>query len=55
MGAQRQQELLSALELLGLSASQVIFLSYPDRGTPRSVERSLGYGGALYIALHRRR
>ena len=34
MGTQRQQESLSALELLGLSPSQVIFLSYPDRGTP---------------------
>jgi LmbE family N-acetylglucosaminyl deacetylase len=34
MGAQRQQESLSALELLGLSSSQVVFLSYPDRGTP---------------------
>jgi LmbE family N-acetylglucosaminyl deacetylase len=34
MGVQRQQESLSALELLGLPSSQVIFLSYPDRGTP---------------------
>ena len=34
MGAQRQQESLSALDLLGLSPSQVVFLSYPDRGTP---------------------
>jgi N-acetyl-1-D-myo-inositol-2-amino-2-deoxy-alpha-D-glucopyranoside deacetylase len=34
MGVQRQQESLSALEVLGLSSDQVIFLSYPDRGTP---------------------
>ena len=34
MGSQRQQESLSALGLLGLSPDQVVFLSYPDRGTP---------------------
>lgn len=34
MGNLRQQESLSAMQTLGLDASQVIFLSYPDRGTP---------------------
>lgn len=34
MGNLRQQESLSALKVLGLSAQQVSFLSYPDRGTP---------------------
>ena len=32
MGEQRQQESLSAMQSLGLSAQNVIFLSYPDRG-----------------------
>lgn len=34
MGSLRQQESLKALELLGVTPEQVIFLSYPDRGTP---------------------
>jgi LmbE family N-acetylglucosaminyl deacetylase len=34
MGNLRQQESLNALEVLGLDPGQVIFLSYPDRGTP---------------------
>ena len=34
MGEIRQQESLSALQLLGLSPVNVTFLSYPDRGTP---------------------
>ncbi len=34
MGSIRQQETLRALQTLGLSAEHVIFLGYPDRGTP---------------------
>ena len=34
MGNLRQQESLSALKVLGVSAEQVTFLGYPDRGTP---------------------
>ena len=34
LGEMRQQETLAALRLLGVSSSQVDFLSYPDRGTP---------------------
>lgn len=34
MGSIRQQETLRALQTLGLSADHVIFLGYPDRGTP---------------------
>ena len=34
MGELRQQESLNALEVLGVDQEQVIFLSYPDRGTP---------------------
>lgn len=34
MGELRQQESLSALALLGVPSSQVVFLSYPDRGSP---------------------
>jgi LmbE family N-acetylglucosaminyl deacetylase len=34
MGVIRQQESLAALKVLGIQASQVSFLSYPDRGTP---------------------
>ncbi|MGB9673918.1 MAG: PIG-L deacetylase family protein [Anaerolineales bacterium] len=34
MGSIRQQETLNALKTLGLSAEHVIFLGYPDRGTP---------------------
>ena len=34
MGEIRQQESLAALKILGVSAQQVTFLSYPDRGTP---------------------
>jgi len=34
MGTLRQQESLAALRLLGVKPAQVIFLSYPDRGTP---------------------
>ncbi len=34
MGNVRQQESLSALRLLGVPENNVIFLSYPDRGTP---------------------
>jgi N-acetyl-1-D-myo-inositol-2-amino-2-deoxy-alpha-D-glucopyranoside deacetylase len=34
MGNLRQQESLNALEVLGVDPDQVIFLSYPDRGTP---------------------
>jgi LmbE family N-acetylglucosaminyl deacetylase len=34
MGEVRQQESLSALELLGITKENVYFLSYPDRGTP---------------------
>ena len=33
MGNMRQQESLAALELLGVPAEHVYFLSYPDRGT----------------------
>jgi LmbE family N-acetylglucosaminyl deacetylase len=33
-GELRQQESLKALAILGVPADQVIFLSYPDRGTP---------------------
>jgi N-acetyl-1-D-myo-inositol-2-amino-2-deoxy-alpha-D-glucopyranoside deacetylase len=33
-GELRQQESLAALKILGVNASQVSFLSYPDRGTP---------------------
>jgi LmbE family N-acetylglucosaminyl deacetylase len=34
MGNLRQQESLNALKVLGIEPDQVIFLSYPDRGTP---------------------
>ncbi len=34
LGKMRQQESLAALSLLGINSSDVIFLSYPDRGTP---------------------
>lgn len=34
LGNLRQQESLKALKVLGVDAGQVIFLSYPDRGTP---------------------
>jgi LmbE family N-acetylglucosaminyl deacetylase len=34
MGELRQQESLNALEVLGVDPGRVIFLSYPDRGTP---------------------
>jgi LmbE family N-acetylglucosaminyl deacetylase len=34
MGTLRQKESLAALARLGVSSSQVNFLSYPDRGTP---------------------
>jgi len=34
MGNLRQQESLEAMQILGLRPDQVIFLSYPDRGTP---------------------
>lgn len=34
MGYMRQQESLKALQLLGVPAENVTFLSYPDRGTP---------------------
>ncbi len=34
LGNLRQQESLNALKVLGVDAGQVIFLSYPDRGTP---------------------
>jgi LmbE family N-acetylglucosaminyl deacetylase len=33
MGDVRQQEVINALQVLGLQPEQVIFLSYPDRGT----------------------
>jgi LmbE family N-acetylglucosaminyl deacetylase len=35
MGTLRQQESLAAMQVLGVSASQVVFLSFPDRGTPQ--------------------
>ncbi|MCX8063321.1 MAG: PIG-L family deacetylase, partial [Anaerolineales bacterium] len=35
MGDVRQQETLRALSELGLDSQQVIFLGYPDRGTPQ--------------------
>ncbi len=34
MGSVRQEETLAALASLGVSSDEVIFLSYPDRGTP---------------------
>lgn len=34
MGSLRQQETLAALRTLGLQEDQVVFLGYPDRGTP---------------------
>ena len=34
MGEVRQRESLAALQILGLKAEQVTFLSYPDRGSP---------------------
>ncbi len=34
MGNVRQEETLTALASLGVSSSEVVFLSYPDRGTP---------------------
>jgi LmbE family N-acetylglucosaminyl deacetylase len=34
MGNLRQQESLAAMRVLGVNSAQVIFLSYPDRGTP---------------------
>jgi len=34
MGELRQKESLAALGILGVKPSQVVFLSYPDRGTP---------------------
>ena len=34
MGEARQLESLAAMQTLGLSPDQIIFLSYPDRGTP---------------------
>ena len=34
MGDLRQQESLAAMQVIGLRPDQVIFLSYPDRGTP---------------------
>ncbi len=34
LGEIRQQESLKALAILGIQPDQVIFLSYPDRGTP---------------------
>lgn len=34
MGEVRQQESLAAIQMLGVSPDQVIFLGYPDRGTP---------------------
>lgn len=34
MGNLRQQESLAAMQVIGLRPDQVIFLSYPDRGTP---------------------
>ena len=34
MGNLRQQESLTALKVLGVNPEQVIFLSYPDQGTP---------------------
>ena len=34
MGEVRQQESLAALQILDVSAEQVSFLSYPDRGSP---------------------
>ncbi len=39
MGEIRQQESLSALARLGISADHVYFLSYPDRGTAALLER----------------
>ena len=38
MGEVRQQESLTALARLGVPATDVIFLSYPDRGTPAMLE-----------------
>jgi LmbE family N-acetylglucosaminyl deacetylase len=35
MGDLRQQETLKALQELGVKSQQVIFLGYPDRGTPQ--------------------
>ncbi len=35
MGDVRQQETLRALKQLGVNSQQVIFLGYPDRGTPQ--------------------
>jgi LmbE family N-acetylglucosaminyl deacetylase len=34
MGEVRQQESLAALKILGVTAEQISFLSYPDRGSP---------------------
>ena len=51
MGDMRQQESLNALKLLGVSAEQVIFLGYPDRGHGDLVERSLGAQQPVYLAL----
>ena len=34
MGDQRQQESLAALKILGVSSDQVVFLGYPDQGSP---------------------
>ncbi|MBM4465597.1 MAG: hypothetical protein FJ014_08615 [Chloroflexi bacterium] len=38
-GSSRQQESLNAMQSLGVPAEDVIFLSYPDRGTPPLWER----------------
>lgn len=40
LGNIRQQESLNALKVLGVQPSNVIFLSYPDRGTPELWVRS---------------
>lgn len=34
MGNLRQKETLAAMKILGVDSNEVIFLSYPDRGTP---------------------
>jgi LmbE family N-acetylglucosaminyl deacetylase len=40
MGEMRQQESINALQILGLSAEDIFFLSYPDRGTPELWENN---------------
>jgi LmbE family N-acetylglucosaminyl deacetylase len=42
MGEMRQQESIKALQTLGLSSENVIFLGYPDRGTPKLREDNWG-------------